>query len=78
MEKLLTTEQVAKIFDVSESTVTKNFIQKGLKYIEIGSRDYRYELKDVIEFIETIKKQKVEQIDEFKIARIRSKKMKIV
>lgn len=59
MEKLLTTKQVAEIFNVDTRTVTNNFIRNGLKFIQIGSRDYRYELKDVEKFKDDLKQNDV-------------------
>ena len=55
-EKLLTTKQVAEFFQVTERTITQKFIKEGLKYMPIGTKDYRFSEKDVSEFIE-IKKQ---------------------
>lgn len=58
MGKLLTTKQVAEIFGVNSRTVLYNFIPKGLKFFKIGSRDYRFEFKDVQDFIEKQKQSK--------------------
>lgn len=52
MEKLLTTKEVAKIFGVTERTITQKFIKEGLKYFPIGSKDFRFSIKDIEEFIE--------------------------
>ena len=58
MEKLLTTKQVAEIFEVDVRTVLYNFIPKGLKYIKI-CREYRFASSDIEEFIkkQTCKKE---------------------
>lgn len=51
MEKLLTTRDVCEMFGgINPKTVTQKFIKEGLKYLEIGRKDYRYERKDVEEF----------------------------
>ncbi len=54
-EKLLTTKEVAEYFQVSSDTVLVILIKKGLKYIPVGAKDYRYNKKDVLEFEEMIK-----------------------
>lgn len=59
MEKLLTTREVAKIFRVTEQTITQKFIKEGLKYFPIGERDYRFDMKDIEEFVE-LKKELAE------------------
>lgn len=76
-EKLLTTKQVAEFFQVCERIITQKFIKEGLKYIEIGSKDYRFSEKDVFEFIE-IKKQLTEQKKEkINPIKIKNKKLNI-
>lgn len=59
-EKLLTTKQVAEKFQVCSRVITQKFIKEGLKFIKVGTKDYRFVEKDVDEFIE-IKKQLAEQ-----------------
>lgn len=56
-ETLATTKEVAEYFVVKERTVTQKFIKEGLKYIPIGSKDYRYKWLDVYEFEEKRKLQ---------------------
>lgn len=60
MEKLLTTKQVSEIFGVDSRTVLYNFIPKGLKFLKVGSKDYRFDFKDVQDFIEKQKQIKEE------------------
>lgn len=55
MQTLLTTKQVAEMFQVSERTITQKFIPEGLKYIPVGKKDYRFKESDIEEFIETRK-----------------------
>lgn len=79
-EQLLTTKEVADYFQVTPLCVTQNFIKRGLKYIEISSKSYRYDKKDILEFKEKIKKQDVPYIknDDFfnyKVNVIKTKKM---
>ena len=52
MEPLLKTEQVMQYFNVKDSRTIAKFRNQGLKYIAIGSRDYRYRREDVEEFAE--------------------------
>lgn len=59
-EKLLTTKQVAEKFQVCSRVITQKFIKEGLKFIKVGTKDYRFVEKDVDEFIE-MKKQLAEQ-----------------
>lgn len=59
-EKLLTTKQVAEKFQVCSRVITQKFIKEGLKFIKVGTKDYRFVERDVDEFIE-IKKQLAEQ-----------------
>lgn len=59
MEKLLTTKEVAKFFGVKERTITQKFIKEGLKYFPVGSKDFRFSMKDIEEFVE-IKKELAE------------------
>jgi len=51
----LTTKQVMEHFNVKDSRTIAKFRRQGLKYIEIGSKDYRYDMKDVKEFEEHLK-----------------------
>lgn len=53
MNELLTTKQVAEIFNVDVRTVLYNFIPKGLKYFKVGNKDYRFTQKAINEFIES-------------------------
>lgn len=55
MESLLTTKEVAEIFKVKSRTITQKFIPLGLKYIPIGSKDYRFKKEDVKEFMDQLK-----------------------
>lgn len=57
LTRLMTTKEVASYFGISPETVLNRLIKNGLKYIEIGAKDYRYNIKDVMEFEESIKKQ---------------------
>ena len=53
--KLLTTKEVAEYFQVSSDTVLVNFIKRGLRYIPVSTKDYRYEMQDVLDFKDMIK-----------------------
>lgn len=65
MEKLLTTKQVAEIFEVDSRTILYNFIPRGLKYFKVGNKDYRFDVKDIEKFKEEqkVKKEQFEFID---------------
>ena len=72
MEKILTTKQVADMFQVCERTITQKWIKEGLKYIPIGPKNYRFELEDVNEFIR-IKKQIAQENNETNIIKRKPK-----
>lgn len=59
--KMLTTKQVAEMFGVKERTILYNFIPRGLKYFAIGSKDYRFDIKDIEAFVEREKKVKIKE-----------------
>ena len=54
-QNLLTTKQAMEYFQVKDSRTIKKFIKQGLKCIPIGSRDYRFDKKDLEEFTEHLK-----------------------
>lgn len=54
-ENLLTMEEAKQFFRVKDTRTIKKFIRQGLKYIPIGSKDYRFERKDLEEFKEHLK-----------------------
>ena len=58
----LTTKQVMEYFQVKDSRTIAKFRKQGLKFIEIGSKDYRYKLEDVEEFAEHKKELAQEKI----------------
>lgn len=52
MKKLLTTEQAKEYFGVRDTRTIKKFINQGLKYFPVGTKDYRFDMKDILEFVE--------------------------
>lgn len=62
MERLLTTEQVMQYFNVKNSRTIAKFRNQGLKFIPIGSKDYRYKQQDIEEFAEHLKDLAQEKI----------------
>ena len=50
MSALLTTREIAKIYEVSEYTITQNWIPKGLKHFP--SKPFKFRVEWVEEFIE--------------------------
>lgn len=69
MEQLLTTEQVMQYFNVKDSRTIAKFRTQGLKYIPIGTKDFRYKQKDIEEFAEQLK-----EIAQFKTQKIPTKR----
>lgn len=61
-QNLLTMEQVKLYFQVKDSRTIKKFIKQGLKFIPIGSKDYRFDKKDVEEFAEHLKELAQQEI----------------
>ena len=51
-QKLLTVEELKEYFQVKDNRTIYKFIKQGLKCIPIGSRDKRFDPKDVKEFVE--------------------------
>ncbi|MCI8470361.1 MAG: helix-turn-helix domain-containing protein [Clostridia bacterium] len=58
----LTTKQVMEHFNVKDSRTITKFRRQGLKYIEIGTKDYRYDPKDIEEFEEHLKELAQEKV----------------
>lgn len=54
-ENLITMEEVKQYFKVKDTRTIKKFIKQGLKYIPIGSKDYRFKKEDIEEFAEHLK-----------------------
>lgn len=78
MDQLLTTEQVMEYFNVKDSRTIAKFRNQGLKFIPIGSKDYRYQQKDIEEFSEHLKELAQEKISQPIIKRkAKSKTMNI-
>lgn len=62
MSNLLTTEDVMKYFNVKDSRTIAKFRNQGLKFIPIGSKDYRYKQEDIEDFAEHLKELAQEKI----------------
>ena len=74
-QNLLTTEEVKHYFQVKDTRTIKKFIKQGLKYIPIGTRDYRFERKDVEEFAEHLKELAQQELLEiYPIKKIRQRR----
>ena len=61
MEKLLTTKQIAEMYEVSPYTITHNWCNKGLKFLR-GKHTMLFKEKWVDDFIE---EEAEKQIDPF-------------
>lgn len=70
MERLWDMEETKQYFNVKDSRTIIKFIHQGLPYFKIGSKDYRFDPKDVEKFVET---QKQFNQDELEIKPIRKK-----
>ena len=62
MSVWLTTKQVMEYFQVKDSRTIAKFRKQGLKFIEIGSKNYRYKQEDVEDFAEHKKELAQEKI----------------
>ena len=56
MENLLTIEETKQYFRVKDNRTIYKFIRQGLKCFKVGTRDYRFDIQDIKEFVE-IQKQ---------------------
>lgn len=56
MENLLTIEETKQYFRVKDNRTIHKFIRQGLKCFKVGTRDYRFDIQDIKEFVE-IQKQ---------------------
>lgn len=56
MENLLTIEETKQYFRVKDNRTIHKFIKQGLKCFKVGTRDYRFDIQDIKEFVE-IQKQ---------------------
>ena len=51
-QRLWTIEEVKEFFKVKDSRTIHKFIRQGLKVFKIGCKDFRFDPKDVYEFVE--------------------------
>lgn len=77
MERLLTTEDVMKYFNVKNSRTIAKFRNQGLKFIPIGNKDYRYKVEDVEEFTDHLKELAEERIIQIHPIRKKAKCKKV-
>jgi len=62
MSNLLTTKQAMEYFNVKDSRTIQKFIKMGLKFIPIGTKDFRFKQEDLEEFAEHLKELAQEKI----------------
>lgn len=74
MEKLLTTKDLCERWQCGNDLVLKHS-KNGLKTIALSSKDYRYDLQDVIEFEKTLKSDRIAQHG---LTRLRMSNKKII
>lgn len=55
-QHLLTIEETKQFFRVKDNRTIHKFIRQGLKCFKVGTRDYRFDIQDIKEFVE-IQKQ---------------------
>lgn len=55
-QNLLTIEETKQFFKVKDNRTIHKFIRQGLKCFKVGTRDYRFDIQDIKEFVE-IQKQ---------------------
>ena len=55
-QNLLTIEETKQFFRVKDNRTIHKFIRQGLKCFKVGTRDYRFDIQDIKEFVE-IQKQ---------------------
>lgn len=65
MERLLTMEETKQYFNVKDTRTIIKFINQGLPCFKIGAKDYRFDRKDIENFVE-IQKQLAQEILEIK------------
>lgn len=56
-DKLLTTQEVSDYFGVNKNVITQKFCKNGLKFIKLSKTDFRFNMKDVLEYEESLKVQ---------------------
>ena len=70
MEQLWNMEEIKEYFKVKDTRTIIKFIHQGLPCFKIGAKDYRFDPKDVKDFVET---QKEFNQDELQIKPIKRK-----
>lgn len=60
MPNLLTIEETKQFFKVKDNRTIHKFIRQGLKCFKVGTRDYRFDPRDIEEFV-NIQKQIVQE-----------------
>lgn len=71
MQQLLTMEQVKERFQVKDNRTIKNFLKQGLRFIKIG-KEYRFDTKDVEDFMEQ-QKNIAQELIEIKPIKVKKK-----
>lgn len=74
-ENLYTTEEIAKIYNVSSWTITQKWIKKGLKCIE--GRPNRFKRRWVDDFLENLAEESIHKTTIYQIRDVPKKKHKL-
>lgn len=72
MPNLLTIEETKQFFKVKDNRTIHKFIRQGLKCFKVGTRDYRFDPRDIEEFV-NIQKQIVQEDLQIKPIKPKSK-----
>ena len=82
MEKILyTTKEIAKLYGVTDHTITQTWIQNGLKYLKGCRHSYLYKKEWIEEYIENnimSKSENIENIFNIKKSNRKPKNIKYV
>lgn len=72
MPNLLTIEETKQFFKVKDNRTIHKFIRQGLKCFKVGTRDYRFDPRDIEEFV-NIQKQIAQEDLQIKPIKIKTK-----
>lgn len=77
-QHLLTIEETKQFFRVKDNRTIHKFIRQGLKCFKVGTRDYRFDIQDIKEFVETQKQLSQDTLEIKPMKRKRKTKNKTI
>lgn len=77
-QQLLTIEETKQFFRVKDNRTIHKFIRQGLKCFKVGTRDYRFDIQDIREFVETQKQLSQDTLEIKPMKRKRKTKNKTI